>query len=93
MPIEKYGMPPKRVFRAMGLGVEKDGYIPVVAGFGFRWRDPIGRCIPIVVKARVLRRREQCDACGGALVHVHGPNVEAVVCPACDVDSSALEGE
>lgn len=46
----KYRTPPKRAFRAMGLGVEKDGYIPVVAGFRFHWWDPLRRLEPIIVK-------------------------------------------
>ncbi len=41
----------------MGLGVEKDGYISVVAGFRVRWWDPFGSVEPIIVKAKVLRRR------------------------------------
>lgn len=53
----RYRTPPKRVFREMGLGVEKDGYIPVIAGFRFKWWDPFGGVAPIIVRARIIRRK------------------------------------
>jgi hypothetical protein len=48
-------VPPKRVFRELGLGKIQDGHIRCIAGFQFTWWDPEGRLIPIVVNARVLR--------------------------------------
>jgi hypothetical protein len=32
-----------------------------------------------------------CSSYGGQLIHIAGPGVEAVVCPVCDHDSSALD--
>ena len=52
---ERYKTPPKKVFRAMGLGVIEHGYIKCVAGFRFNWWDPIGVITPLIVRARVLR--------------------------------------
>lgn len=56
-PQTLYRTPPKRVFNAMGLGVEKDGYVKVIAGFSFRWWEPFPSLQPIVVKARIIRRK------------------------------------
>jgi hypothetical protein len=55
----RYPNPPRRAFRAMGLGKLIDGHIKVVAGFRFLWWDPEGRTIPLVVNARVLRLKGQ----------------------------------
>jgi len=35
---------------------------------------------------------DTCE-CGGALSYIAGPNLQAVVCPACDADSLALQQE
>lgn len=51
----RYKTPPRRAFRAMGLGKLVDGHIKVVAGFRFAWWDFEGRVIPLIVNARVLR--------------------------------------
>ena len=55
--LPRYRVPPKRVFRAMGLGVVVDGHIKVVAGFRYHWWA-FGDVTPIVVNARVLRIRD-----------------------------------
>jgi hypothetical protein len=59
--LTRYRTPPKKVFRAMGLGVEKDGFIKVVAGFRFKWwvPDDLGRIEPLFVNARVLRVKKK----------------------------------
>ncbi len=54
----KYGTPPRRVFRAMGLGKVVDGHIKVIAGFRFAWWDYEGRIIPLIVNARILRLKK-----------------------------------
>lgn len=51
----KYRTPPKRVFRALGLGVAAAGSIRVIAGFRFRWWSPFGGVDPIIVNARILK--------------------------------------
>jgi hypothetical protein len=53
---ERYRIPPKNAFRAMGLGVEREGCVKVVAGFRFRWWTPEG-IQPLFVEARILRRK------------------------------------
>jgi hypothetical protein len=57
--VTQYKTPPKKAFRAMGLGVEVNGYIKVVAGFRFRWWVPDwqGPIEPLFVQARILRRK------------------------------------
>lgn len=34
---------------------------------------------------------ETCSSCGGALVRVQGPNVDAILCPVCDADASSFD--
>ncbi len=57
--LEKYRTPPKKAFRAMGLGQIIDGRIKVIAGFEFEWwlPDCCGPITPLFVNARVLRVR------------------------------------
>lgn len=53
---ERYRVPPKRAYRAMGLGVlNAAGQIKVVAGFRFRWWELEASYVPLFVHARVLR--------------------------------------
>ena len=59
---EHYKTPPKKAFRAMGLGKLVDGHCKVVAGFRYAWWDPFGHIIPLTVNARVLRIRSLVDA-------------------------------
>ncbi len=56
---ERYRVPPKKVYRALGLGVARNGYVKVVAGFTFQWWVPdyLGPLRPVFVEARVLRFR------------------------------------
>ena len=54
----KYMAPPKKVFRAMGLGKISDGRIKVIAGFTFCWWDPFAEIAPLIVNARVIRVRD-----------------------------------
>jgi len=55
--MKRYRRAPRTAFRRMGLGVEKDGYVRVVAGFRFQWWNPFEPIAPIVVSARILRKR------------------------------------
>jgi hypothetical protein len=54
-PLERYRTPPKKAFRAMGLGQLVDGRIKVVAGYRFNWWSPLQNVTPLFVHARVLR--------------------------------------
>lgn len=54
--VERYRVPPKKAFRAMGLGKIVDGRIKCIAGFRFRWWCPgEGATEPVFVQARILR--------------------------------------
>lgn len=55
MKLPRYRTPPKRAFRALGLGQLIDGRIKVVAGFRVLWWSPWPRVEPLIVNARVLR--------------------------------------
>lgn len=57
--VERYRVPPKKAFRALGLGKVVDGRIKVVAGFRFKWWCPEdGAAEPLFVHARILRIKE-----------------------------------
>ncbi len=55
--LERHRTPPRRAYRALGLGIAANGYIKVVAGFTFKWWVPDyqGPLQPVIVKARILR--------------------------------------
>lgn len=56
-----YRTPPKSVYRSLGLGIESNGYVKVMAGFRFRWWVPdyAGPLEPLFVQARILRRHKE----------------------------------
>lgn len=58
-----YKLPPKKIFRDMGLGQEIDGFVKVIAGFECaKWWDPIPYPTPIVVNARIIRWNREVSA-------------------------------
>lgn len=58
--LENYRIPPARIFRKLGLGIERDGRVAVIAGFRFKWWDhPVGGATPIIVQARIIRKKWQ----------------------------------
>jgi hypothetical protein len=55
---KSYGKIPKKVFRQLGLGKLDAGNVTVVGGFvPPQWWQPIPVARPIVVQAKILRRR------------------------------------
>ena len=54
----KYKTPPKRVFRSLGLGIEHNGIVRVIAGFRqAKWWDSFPSPEPLFVQARIIRRK------------------------------------